>query len=106
MQRALLLGASAIALLTGVLWTAPSDGQSTATTTTNRLTPYFPYPPGIVPANLLYEIRRVQLQIHCIFNNYLNQSQAYPPLTFVGNPPIPQGTGYQALQILGGLLNY
>jgi cytochrome c peroxidase len=46
-----------------------------------------------------------------IFGRYLAQAQALPPLTFsntqgVGNPPIIQGSGYEAVRILGGLLNY
>jgi len=72
---------------------------------------YSPYPPGILPADINAEIARVQAEIRTIFGRYLAQSQALPPLTFsntqgVGNPPIIQGAGYEAMRILGGLLNY
>lgn len=68
--------------------------------------PYNPYPPGILPSNLNSELARVEREIQGIFNNYLAQSKALPPLTYVGNPPILQGDGYNAMRILGGLLNY
>jgi cytochrome c peroxidase len=69
-------------------------------------TPYNPYPPGILPSNITSELARVEREIQGIFNNYFAQSKALPPLTFVGNPPILQGTGYEGMRILGGLLQY
>ena len=72
---------------------------------------YNPYPPGILPPDLDAEIARVRSEIRTIFGRYLAQSQALPPLTYsntqgVGNPPTLQGSGYEAVRILGGLLNY
>ncbi len=67
---------------------------------------YNPYPPGILPANLSSEIARVQREIQGIFNNYLAQWHALPPPTLAGNPPTLQGTGYESVRILGGLLDY
>jgi cytochrome c peroxidase len=52
------------------------------------------------------EIARVLLEIQTIFDRYLAQSQALTPPTLTGNPPTLQGTGYDAVRILGGLLNY
>ena len=72
---------------------------------------YNPYPPGILPPDLDAEISRVRSEVRTIFSRYLAQAQALPPLTFsntqgIGNPPTIQGSGYEAVQILGGLLNY
>jgi cytochrome c peroxidase len=69
-------------------------------------TTYNPYPPGILPSNLDSEITRVQQEIRGIFNQYVTAWHALPPLTAVGQPPTFQGTGYEAVRILGGLLNY
>jgi cytochrome c peroxidase len=69
-------------------------------------TPYNPYPPGIVPADVDSELARVQREVQGIFNNYLAQFHALPSPTVAGNPPTLQGTGYQSVRILGGLLNY
>ena len=72
---------------------------------------YDPYPPGILPPDLDAEIPRVRSEIRTVFGRYLSQSRALPPLTYsntqgVGNPPALQGSGYEAVRILGGLLNY
>jgi cytochrome c peroxidase len=67
---------------------------------------YNPYPPGILPADLDSEIARVQGEVRTIFGRYLAQSQALTPPTLTGNPPTLQGAGYEAVRILGGLLNY
>jgi cytochrome c peroxidase len=67
---------------------------------------YNPYPPGILPADLDSEIARVLRETQTIFSRYLAQSQALTPPTLTGNPPTLQGTGYEAVRILGGLLNY
>ena len=72
---------------------------------------YNPYPPGILPPGLDAEISRVRSEVRTIFSRYLAQAQALPPLTYsntqgVGNPPTIQGSGYEAVRILGELLNY
>jgi cytochrome c peroxidase len=67
---------------------------------------YNPYPPGILPSNLDSEITRVQNEVRGIYNQYLAQWHALPAPTVAGNPPTLQGTGYEAVRILGGLLNY
>jgi cytochrome c peroxidase len=91
-----------------------SAGVMTALLISTRLTGaqqgtpavYNPYPPGILPANLSGEIARVEREIQGIFSNYLAQWHALPPPTLAGNPPTLQGTGYESVRILGGLLNY
>lgn len=72
---------------------------------------YNPYPPGILPSDLDAELARVRSEMRTILGRYLAQAQALPPLTLsntqgFGNPPTIQGSGYEALRILGGLLNY
>jgi cytochrome c peroxidase len=74
-------------------------------------TPYNPYPPGILPADLDSEIARVGREATFIFNEALAQWRALPPLMLSntqgqGNPPILQGTGVAAVEILGKLMNY
>ena len=67
---------------------------------------YDPYPPGILPPDLRPEIVRVRREIQGIFKDTLNQWRALPPPTLTGQPPTLQGTGYQAVQILGKLMNF
>src|SRR5216683_5934066 len=67
---------------------------------------YNPYPFGILPADLDSEIARVRREVRFIFNQALGEMRALPPPTVTGQPPTLQGTGYQAVQILGKLLNF
>jgi cytochrome c peroxidase len=69
-------------------------------------TPYNPYPPGILPSDVDSELARVQREIQGIHDQYLAQWQALGPVTYTGQPPVIQGNGYEAIRILGGLLNY
>jgi cytochrome c peroxidase len=68
--------------------------------------PYNPYPPGILPTDLDSEIARVQRETQFIFNEALNEWRALPPLTRAGNPPTLRGSGYEAVEILGKLMNF
>jgi cytochrome c peroxidase len=57
------------------------------------------------------ELLRVRREVQTIFDRYFAEWQALTPPVLSntqgeGNPPILQGTGYQAVRILGGLLNY
>jgi cytochrome c peroxidase len=67
---------------------------------------YNPYPPGILPSDLNSEIARVRREVQGIFNQALGEWQALTPPTLTGQPPTLQGTGYQAVQILGKLMNF
>jgi cytochrome c peroxidase len=69
-------------------------------------TPYNPYPPGILPADLATEIARVQREIQLVFNQALREMNALPAPTLTGNPPTLQSSGYQAVQTLGKLMNF
>ena len=67
---------------------------------------YDPYPPGILPDDLVSEIARVRGEVQSIFNEALAESRALQLPTLTGQPPTLQGTGYQAVQILGKILNF
>src|SRR6267154_2181200 len=67
---------------------------------------YNPYPPGILPSDLQSELLRVRRETETIFGRYFAEWQALTPPTPTGNPPTLQGTGYEAVRILGGLLNF
>jgi len=69
---------------------------------------YNPYPPGILPADINPEIARVQREISGIFDQALSEMAVLfeNPPTPTGNPPILEGTGYQAQQTLGKLMNF
>jgi cytochrome c peroxidase len=67
---------------------------------------YNPYPPGILPPGLNSEIARVQREIRFIENEAIGEWHALPPPNIQGQPPTLQGSGYQAVQVLGKLLNF
>ena len=76
--------------------------------------PYNPYPalPGFIPPNILPpglqpDIYRVRAEVQTIFGRYFQEWQNLTPTpTYMGNPPILVPNGYDALRILGGLLNF
>ena len=81
--------------------------------------PYDPYPPlpgstppTVLPPDLQPEIYRVRHEVQTIFGRYFAEWQALPPPVLSsntqgdGNPPVLQGTGYDAVRILGGLLDF
>jgi cytochrome c peroxidase len=69
-------------------------------------TPYNPYPPGILPADLASEIARVQREVTFIFQQGLTEMRALPPPNLTGQPPTLQGGGYSMVQTLGKLMNF
>jgi cytochrome c peroxidase len=68
--------------------------------------PYNPYPPGILPSDLVSEIARVRAEVATIENEALAEWRALPPPTLTGQPPVLQGTGMRANQLLGKLMNF
>jgi cytochrome c peroxidase len=75
--------------------------------------PYDPYPPlpgfhppSILPPDLQPQLLRVRREVKTIFDRYLAEWRALKPPTLTGQPPTLQGTGYDAVRILGGLLNF
>src|SRR3989442_15442596 len=69
-------------------------------------TPYNPYPPGILPPDLVSEIERVSREVNFIFQQALAEWRALPPPNLTGQPPKLQGSGYDMVQTLGKLMNY
>src|SRR5712691_2928679 len=67
---------------------------------------YNPYPPGILPANLSSEIARVLAEVDFIESRAIGRWHAMTPPTLTGQPPILQGTGTEAVETLGELMNY
>jgi cytochrome c peroxidase len=104
---------AAFATMLGVL-SVPLVGSTEAQAQVDQpFPPYNPYPPlpgsnppSILPPDLQPELSRVRREIQIIFNRYFAEWQALPPPNPQGNPPTLQGTGYDAVRILGGLLNY
>src|ERR1700722_15215686 len=68
--------------------------------------PYNPYPPGILPSDIVSEIARVRSEVVTIENEALAQWHALPPPTLTGLPPTLQGTGQRANQLLGKVMNF
>jgi cytochrome c peroxidase len=76
--------------------------------------PYNPYPPlpgaippSILPPDINSEIARVRREVNTIYRRYFAEWQAMTPVpTNTGNPPILAPNGYEAIRILGGLLNF
>jgi hypothetical protein len=50
-------------------------------------TPYNPYPPGILPPDLVSEIARVRREVATIENQALAEWRALTPPTLTGQPP-------------------
>jgi cytochrome c peroxidase len=68
--------------------------------------PYNPYPPGILPSDLVSELARVRREVAFIENEALAQWHALPPPVLTGQPPTLQGTGQRANQLLGKIMNF
>ena len=82
------------------------DAISAQTEVNQPLPPYNPYPPGILPPDLDAEIARVQREVQFIFNEALNEWKALPLRALAGNPPTLKGSGTEAIEILGKLMNF
>jgi cytochrome c peroxidase len=67
---------------------------------------YNPYPPGILPSELDAEISRVRREVSDIEHEALAEWRALKPPTVAGQPPTLQGTGVEAVKILGKLMNF
>src|SRR6266566_3458236 len=67
---------------------------------------YNPYPPGILPPDLVSEIDRVRREVREIERRALARWRALPPPTLAGNPVTLQNTGTEMVETLGQLLNF
>jgi cytochrome c peroxidase len=91
-----------------VVWISLESRKTSAqTNASNSSDPvYNPYPPGILPSDLNSEIARVLREIGSIEREAIAEWHALPPLTFAGQPPTIQGSGYDAVRTLGKLMNF
>ena len=97
--------------LAAVLGVLSVPGAASAEDARSRAVPgpvasYNPYPAGILPSDLDSEIARVQREVQFIFNEALNEWRQLPRPTLAGNPSTLRGGGYEAVEILGKLLNF
>ncbi|HYZ31633.1 MAG TPA: cytochrome c peroxidase [Crenalkalicoccus sp.] len=116
MKRGILLsGTATCAVISGAVLICSGIDLGTRDGRAESMPIYDPYPPGIVPPDVLNqsETERVRREVRVIFNRALEQWRALPRPTLVGSPPplqgnpeILQGTGYQAIETLGKLFNY
>jgi cytochrome c peroxidase len=107
MKVAMLVGALVIcAAIVGALLLSSGPVAAQTGQTVVTPTPYNPYPAGILPADLVSEIARVQREIVTIEAEAIAQWQALPTPTLTGQPPTLQGTGMRANQLLGKLMNF
>jgi cytochrome c peroxidase len=67
---------------------------------------YDPYPPGILPPDLDSELARVLQEVDLIEGRAIARWHSLPPLTVTNQPPIIQGSGTEAIETLGELMNY
>src|ERR1700747_1185886 len=67
---------------------------------------YNPYPPGILPPDLNPEVERVLREIRVVEKRALARWRALTPPTLTGQPPILKGTGTEAIETLGELMQY
>jgi cytochrome c peroxidase len=67
---------------------------------------YDPYPSGILPSDIDPELVRVLREVDLIEARAVQRWQALPPPMSTGQPPTLQGTGTEAVEILGELMNY
>src|ERR1700733_4683214 len=93
-------------ILAGTSFVSSAAGQQPQTPQVPLNKAYDPYPPGILPFDLPSEVERVEREVRGIFNAALATWQASPTPVATGNPPILQGTGYQAVELLGKLMNF
>jgi cytochrome c peroxidase len=106
----MLIVTTAIVLLAGALylWLAPRtvSAQNEANTHPFPTPIYNPYPPGILPGDLSSEIARVLREVDVLEARSLERWEALTPPTLTGQPPTLQGTGTEAIETLGELMNY
>jgi hypothetical protein len=95
----LLMSTQFISAQNGAAQGGPTGGQSPPS-------PYDPYPPGILPADLDSEIARVLREVDFIESEALAQLRALPPPTLTGQPPILAHTGQRANVLLGKVMNF
>jgi hypothetical protein len=117
-RRTSIFTKTAFATVLGIL-SIPLVGPTEARAQLDQPFPaYKPYPPlpgsvppSVLPPDLQSELLRVRREVQTIFDRYFAEWQALTPPVLSHtqgerNPPVLQDTGYDAVRILGGLLNY
>src|ERR1017187_1870757 len=95
-----------VAAVIGILLLSSGSTAAQSNNNNSPAPPYNPYPPGILPADLVSEIARVRREVANIENEALAQWRVLPPPVLTGQPPTLQGTGMRANQLLGKLMNF
>jgi cytochrome c peroxidase len=80
------------------------SAQDAASASTSKV--YNPYPPGILPPDLISEILRVLREVDFIESRAITRWHNLKPPVVTGQPPVLQNTGTEAIEILGELMNY
>src|ERR1700744_3196096 len=79
-------------------------GQSQSTDIS--ATVYNPYPPGILPSDLSSEVARLQREVDLVESRALARWKSLGRPTLIGQPPVLQNTGTEAIETLGELMLY
>ena len=100
-----------LAIAAGLLIsTRPMSAQNNQSGTGDREEPpppfYNPYPPGILPADLISEENRVLREIDGIEAEALAQLRALTPPTLTNQPPLLAHTGQRLNVLVGKALNF
>ena len=69
-------------------------------------TVYNPYPPGILPSDLSSEVARLQREVDLVEGRALARWKSLGRPTLIGQPPVLQNTGTEAIETLGELMLY
>ena len=107
MRRFICVSTLAIfAAMAGTLFVRVRTVSAQAPSTPPARTIYNPYPPVILPADLVSEIARVRREVAFIEAKAIAQWHALTPPVLTGQPPTLQGTGQRANVLLGKLMNF
>jgi cytochrome c peroxidase len=105
LSRLIPLSAICATLAAGLLITAQPISAKKPIPTPSA-SPYNPYPPGILPDDLVSEIARVRKEVAGIEVEALASASALPTPTLTGQPPTLKDTGQRANVLLGKLMNF
>jgi cytochrome c peroxidase len=108
MNRRTMIISAVVVLFAGALclWLAPRTVSAQNEAGAHPSPIYNPYPPGILPPDLSSEIARVLREVDVLEGRAVARWQALTPPTLTGQPPTLQGTGTEAMETLGELMNY
>lgn len=103
LKRGLWVSALAASVLSQAAF---AEGPSAEPDATANPVQYLPYPEGIIPSDVDAETDRIRSEIRVAFQRAMDEWQGLDPIKRLGNPPVLAGNGYQAVGLLGELLNY